>query len=63
MSQTKQKRILFFTNRALLFQTIFFQEENEKVLKDYLLAHQQGVGCQLPTSPISIKEFKQAYQV
>lgn len=41
----------------------FVQEENEKVLKDYLLAHQQGVGCQLPTSPITINDFKQAYQV
>lgn len=33
------------------------------MLKDYLLAHQQGVGCQLPTSPITINDFKQAYQV
>ena len=41
----------------------WLQEENEKVLKDYLLAHQRGAGCQLPTSPISIQDFNTAYQV
>ena len=42
---------------------IISKEENEKVLKDYLLAQQKGVGCQLPTSSISMDQFKAAYQV